>query len=317
MKRIVVTGCAGFIGSHLTERLLEAGFHVLGIDNFDPFYPRTQKEDNLRRAYGYDSFQLIEGNIADPETWQQIRETADMVIHLAAKAGVLPSLQDPLGYIQVNIVGTQNLLEWMLASGCRKLVFGSSSSVYGNTREIPFRENMDVSKPISNYAFTKVACEILIRTYYELHKIDAVNLRFFTVIGERQRPDLAVNKFVRMIRNNEPVTMYGDGSTARDYTYVGDIVSGILKAMDYVYRTTPVCETINLGNHSPINLLDMIHTIYKVLEKEPDIQRLPMQKGDVDITYASIEKAQALLGYEPTTTFEEGVRRFVKWSEGR
>ena len=314
-KRILLTGCAGFIGSHLCEQLLAAGHQVWGIDNFDDFYPRVVKERNMSGFAAHANFQLIEGDIATPDVWNTLNIKVDLVIHLAAKAGVLPSLKNPSGYLETNIHGTQRLLEWMRENDCKKLVFGSSSSVYGNTKETPFHEAMDVSRPISNYAFTKVASEILVRTYHEIHGLDAVNLRFFTVIGERQRPDLAVNKFVRMINADEPVTMYGDGSSARDYTYVGDIVDGIRKASTWILSQDQCFETINLGNHSPVNLLNMIHTVYRVMGKEPNIMQLPMQKGDVDITYADISKAQILLGYAPATSFEEGVRKFIEWQQ--
>ncbi len=315
MPHILITGCAGFIGSHLTEKLLAEGHQVTGLDNFDPFYAREHKEANLQHAKQNPAFAFVEGDIADQKTWDSLSVKPDAVIHLAAKAGVLPSLKDPSGYLRTNVSGTQLLLEWMRKADCDRLVFGSSSSVYGNTSETPFHEKMDVSRPISNYAFTKVACETLIRTYHELYGLNAVNLRFFTVIGERQRPDLAVNKFVRMIRNGEAVTMYGDGTTARDYTYVGDIVSGIGKALSWILDQDKAFETVNLGNHSPVNLLEMIHTVYRVLGQEPNIEQLPMQKGDVQITYANVEKAGRLFGYEPTTSFEQGVRKFVDWKD--
>lgn len=286
---------------------------MLGIDNFDPFYARTLKEENIKHIVNHPHFTLLEGDITSIATWKAIEAEVDLVVHLAAKAGVLPSLQDPAGYLNTNVLGTQLLLTWMKERGLNKLIFGSSSSVYGNNKTVPFHENMDVTNPISNYAFTKVAGETLIKTHHNLYDLDAICLRFFTVIGERQRPDLAVNKFIRLIENNEAVTMYGDGSTSRDYTYVGDIVNGIISAMAYLNSNKKLFEIINLGNSNPISLKDMISTIYSILGKKEKIKTMPMQPGDVLTTFADISKAKNLLSYQPEVSFSDGVRKFISW----
>lgn len=312
MARVIITGIAGFIGSHLAQRMLAEGFEVVGIDNFDPFYDRNQKEANLAEIRKSGAFTFLEADIANPATFQSLEGVYDGVFHLAAKAGVLPSIQHPLEYIQSNIVGTQLLLNWMVKSGNNKLIFASSSSVYGNNAT-PFSESDDVSNPISPYAFTKKACELMTHTYHHLHRLDVVNLRFFTVIGERQRPDLAIHKFTRLILDNKPVTMYGDGTTARDYTYVGDIVDGLFKAFQWVSAQTGLYEIINLGNHRPVSLQEMVSTVYEVIGKQPAIIQIPRQPGDVEITYADIGKAKKILGYEPKTDFKTAVQKFVDW----
>ena len=313
-----MTGGAGFIGSHLSEALLQAGHRVTVFDNFDPFYPRALKEYNLRSLQAHQHFSLVEGDLRDPETvadlWRK-HGPFDMVVHLAAKAGVLPSIQDPAGYTATNIRGTQHLLEQMVLHGPHKLVFASSSSVYGDSTPTPFSETAPCNQPISPYAFTKRACEFQNYTYHHLHGIDVLNLRFFTVFGPRQRPDLAINKFVRLARAGEPIPMYGDGSTARDYTYVGDTVQGVLAAITYLQQHSRVFETVNLGNHTPVKLIDLIHTVFEVLEVSGEINQLPMQPGDVKITYADIQKAQALLGYQPRTSFRQGLQQFIAWQD--
>lgn len=316
MSRILITGVAGFIGSHLAERLIRDGHQVVGVDSFDPFYPRPLKEANLAEIRKTGEIEFYEFDFSEPGRLNAIPGSIDAVIHLGAKAGVLPSLKDPAAYITANILGTQNILEWMRTRACTKMVFASSSSVYGNNKT-PFSEEDDVSRPISPYAFTKKSCELLTHTYHHLYGFDVVNLRFFTVIGERQRPDLAIHKFVKAIAANQPITMYGDGSTARDYTYVLDIVDGISKALHLVERKSPVFEIINLGNHSPVSLREMIETIYSVMGKSPQIQQTDKQPGDVEITWADISKAEKLLGYKPSTSFREGVERFVRWSQGQ
>lgn len=312
MARILITGIAGFIGSHLAQRMLAEGFEVVGIDNFDPFYGRNQKEANLAEIRKSGNFTFLEADLSNPEAYQSLEGSFDGVFHLAAKAGVLPSIQHPEDYIQANIVGTQHLLSWMVKSGINKLIFASSSSVYGNN-STPFSENDDVSNPISPYAFTKKACELMTHTYHHLHQLDVVNLRFFTVIGERQRPDLAIHKFTKLILENKPVTMYGDGTTARDYTYVGDIVEGLLKSFQWITSQTGIYEIINLGNHQPVSLQEMVGTVYEVMGKKPSIIQMPRQPGDVEITYAEIGKAKKLLGYEPKTDFKTAVQKFVDW----
>ncbi|MDX9881085.1 MAG: GDP-mannose 4,6-dehydratase [Prolixibacteraceae bacterium] len=315
MAHIVVTGCAGFIGSHLSEELIEQGNQVIGIDNFDPFYDKTVKLRNLEKLKKTPGFVFRELDLADPAALKKGMEglSADLIVHLAGKAGVRPSIDDPRGYIRANIVATQNMLDWMNEAGIKKMAFASSSSVYGNTKETPFHEEMDVSNPISPYAFTKKACELINYTYHHLYGMDIVNLRFFTVFGPRQRPDLAIHKFTKLILSGEPVPMFGDGSTARDYTYYQDTVAGIVAATDYLFRNKKVYETINLGNNQPVTLKDMIATIYDVCGIAPDIRQLPMQPGDVNITFANIDRAKKLLGYNPQYSFRKGVENFVAW----
>ena len=312
--KILVTGCAGFIGSHLTEKLLEQNFEVVGIDNFDPFYNKEIKLSNLEKSKSYSQFTFHEVDLIDVELLRNvISSDIDVVVHLAGKAGVRPSIENPQAYVQGNIVATQNLLELMHQKAIKKLVFASSSSIYGNQKEIPFHEEMNVSNPISPYAATKKAAELLTATYHNLHQFDVLNLRFFTVFGPRQRPDLAIHKFVRQILAGEPITMYGDGSSARDYTYIDDTVQGILAAINYLSCHEKVFETINLGNNHPVLLRDLIDTLYEVLQVEKNIQKLPMQPGDVDVTFANIDKAKNLLNYHPVTTLKNGIQQFVEW----
>ncbi|WP_430973276.1 GDP-mannose 4,6-dehydratase [Sunxiuqinia rutila] len=312
---IVVTGCAGFIGSHLSEKLLAAGNQVIGIDNFDPFYDRQVKERNLSGFQNHPHFRFIEVDLANQEDLSRelAQEQIDVIVHLAGKAGVRPSIEDPQGYIRANITATQNILDVMKNKGIKKLAFASSSSVYGNTKETPFHEEQDVSRPISPYAFTKKACELLNYTYHSLYELDIINLRFFTVFGPRQRPDLAIHKFTRLILNGEEIPMFGDGSTSRDYTYYEDTVAGIQGAIDYLQTNQGVYETLNLGNNQPVKLSEMIAAIEKACGVKANIKQLPMQPGDVDITFANIEKAKKMLGYNPQYSFEEGVKNFVNW----
>ncbi|MBO0938136.1 GDP-mannose 4,6-dehydratase [Fibrella sp. HMF5335] len=314
---VLVTGCAGFIGSHLTEQLLQRGYRVIGIDNFDPFYDRTLKEENLSNVLGHGQFHFIEADIQGLDWQSQVVGPVDSVIHIAAKAGVRSSIEAPAAYVQTNIVGTNNLLAWMQGQGVGKLVFASSSSVYGNNPKVPFSENDAVEQPISPYAFTKRAGELLTYNYHHLYQMSVVNLRFFTVFGERQRPDLAINKFVRMIAADQPVTMYGTGDTSRDYTYVGDIVTGILAAHDYVAAHPNTYEIINLGNSSPVSLQTLVDTLYDLMGKTPNIEYLPKQPGDVERTFADVAKATRLLQYQPTVSLREGLRRFIAWHEAK
>ena len=315
MNNILVTGCAGFIGSHLCEHLLEQGINVIGIDNFDPFYDRNIKERNMKTFISHPNFSFFE---ADLTNMDHLRNAAgdnkiDFIVHLAGKAGVRPSIEDPTGYIQANVIATQNILDLMKEKGIAKMAFASSSSVYGNTPETPYHEKMDVSNPISPYAATKKSCELINYTYHHLFHLDIINLRFFTVFGPRQRPDLAIHKFTRLIRNGETIPMFGDGTTARDYTFVTDTISGIVGAINYLESNENVFETINLGNNHPVELREMIRTIGEQTRKEPSIQKMPMQPGDVEITFADISKAEKLLNYHPKTPFQEGVKAFVRW----
>ncbi len=313
--RIFITGIAGFIGSHLGERLLKEGHEVIGIDNFDPFYPKTIKENNLSPMLYHNGFHFIEGDLCNIDTVKALfaKRHIDCVVHLAAKAGVLPSLKDPMGYINNNIAATNNVLEVMKDAGCKKMVFASSSSIYGNNKEIPFSEADVVDKPISPYAFTKKSCELMNHNYHHLYDFDILNLRFFTVYGPRQRPDLAIHKFTAKILNDEPIAMYGDGSTARDYTFVHDTVQGIVNAIDYTMNHENVYEIINLGNNQPVKLKLLIDSLYTITGKAPNVKQQPMQPGDVDITFANIEKAKALLGYDPKTSIQDGLQQFIDW----
>jgi UDP-glucuronate 4-epimerase len=310
---ILVTGCAGFIGSHLTEFLLSEGHSVVGIDNFDAFYARNIKEQNLKNLLAHPGFKFYENDITDVDFWQNFAEKIDVVVHLAAKAGVRPSLENPLGYISTNLNGTQLLLNWMVKAGVKKLAFASSSSVYGNNEKVPFAETDSVDNPISPYAFTKKAGELLNHTYHHLYGIDVINLRFFTVYGERQRPDLAIHKFTKLMLAQQPISMYGTGNTARDYTYVADTVQGIVGAVAYLQQHEGVFETVNLGNSSPATLQQLVDTLYALTEQTPNINYLPMQPGDVERTYAEVAKAKTLLGYNPKTPLHEGLKRFVQW----
>lgn len=311
--KILVTGCAGFIGSHLTERLLTIGYQVIGVDNFDSFYPRSVKERNLSASLSHGNFTFIEADIRDTNWLDQLDTEVDAIIHIAAKAGVRPSIDDPGGYISTNIVGTHNLLDWMRRRGVRKMVFASSSSVYGNNEKIPFTETDNVERPISPYAFTKRSGELLTHSYHHLYGMGIINLRFFTVYGERQRPDLAVHKFVKMIDEDQPVPMFGQGDTSRDYTYVGDTVDGVVAALAYLNEHPAAYEIINLGNHSPVTLQTLVLTLYRLMNKRPKVQYLPKQPGDVERTYADVSRAARLLGYQPKVSLEEGLSRFVTW----
>lgn len=314
-KNILVTGCAGFIGSNLTLALLEKGYVVFGIDNFDPFYDRNIKEQNLSGFINHKNFHFAELDLCDEKSLKDYCSGTDIdiIVHLAGKAGVRPSIEAPGDYIKANVVATQNILDVMKDNGIKKLAFASSSSVYGNCKETPFREDMDVSNPISPYASTKKSCELLTYTYHHLYEIDVINLRLFTVFGPAQRPDLAIHKFVKLITSGEEISMFGDGTTARDYTYVDDTVSGIESAIKYLDRNEKVFEIINLGNSTPVKLKDMIQVISDETGLKPKLKQLPMQPGDVDITFADISKAKKLLGYNPQTPFREGIRKFVEW----
>ena len=312
MHKILLTGAAGFIGSHVAECLLSQGHQVFGIDNFDDFYSRSIKEQNISACLGNSSFTFIEGNVGDiaslfPDT------TFDLVIHLAAKAGVRPSIAQPEQYIDANLSQTMALLQWMKANGMNKLVFASSSSVYGNNVKVPFSEADPVDHPISPYAFTKKAGELLTHTFHHLANMGVINLRFFTVYGERQRPDLAIHKFAKAMLNGQAITLFGNGSTSRDYTYVGDIVQGIISSMEYVLAHEKVYETINLGSKNPIQLIDLVHTLEEIIGTPANIQWMEMQEGDVDRTFADIQKAERLLQYAPNTSLKEGLTRFVAW----
>jgi UDP-glucuronate 4-epimerase len=308
---VLVTGAAGFIGSHLCERLLADGHHIVGLDNFDPSYDPQVKRKNLAACAGRKEFNLIEGDIRDTACIDQIcaAHMFDIIVHLAARAGVRPSIEDPLGYQDVNVRGTIILLEAAKKHRIKKFIFASSSSVYGNNEKVPFAETDNVDNPISPYAATKKAGELFCQTYSHLYGIDMTCLRLFTVYGPRQRPDLAIHKFTRLIESGKPIPVFGDGSMQRDHTYIGDIIDGIVGAM----QACKGYEIYNLGESRPIRLDVLIQSIENALGKKAIINRLPLQSGDVAITYADVTKAVKVLGYKPKTQLEDGLKKFIEW----
>lgn len=336
----LITGGSGFIGSHLVEQLLKNGHSVINVDNFDDFYDYKIKIKNTLESLGSNS----EFNFTDKETdiqklatetksdnyqfyFQDIRDKEglkevfqnhkiDLVIHLAALAGVRPSIERPLEYEEVNIRGTQNLWELCNEFGVKKFVCASSSSVYGNNVKIPFSETDNVDNPISPYAATKKCGEIIGHVYHSLYDIDMIQLRFFTVYGPRQRPDLAIHKFTKLICENKEIPFYGDGSTARDYTFVDDIIDGVLKSIQYLEKHDNVYEIVNLGESEVITLNEMLTTLENTIGKKAIKKTMPMQAGDVLKTNADITKAKSLIGYKPTTNFQNGTKKFVEWFLG-
>ncbi|CCY45278.1 nAD-dependent epimerase/dehydratase [Clostridium sp. CAG:1193] len=314
-RTYLVTGGAGFIGSSLADFLLKKDYKVVVIDNFCDFYDPSIKRNNVKDNLDNPNYKLYEIDLRCKSDVEKVfRENKiDVVIHLAAMAGVRPSIENPILYQEVNCIGTQNLLEVMKEYGVKNLVMASSSSVYGNNKKVPFKETDIVDYAISPYAATKKSNEVMTHVYHKLFNMNVIMLRFFTVYGPRQRPDLAINKFTRLMLNDEEVTMFGDGTTSRDYTYIDDIVSGIYSSINYVLNNKDVYEIVNLGNSSPVSLKEMINTIAEVLDKEPKIKEMPMQQGDVNITYADISKAKEMLNYDPKTPFKEGIEKFVKW----
>jgi len=310
-----ITGGAGFIGSSLAEKLLELGHKVVVIDNFCDFYNPKVKENNVKELLQKPNFKLYREDIRNRDALKNIfdENDIDIVVHLAAMAGVRPSIENPVLYQEVNCVGTQNILEEMNTHNIKKLVMASSSSVYGNCKEVPFKEEMIVDFAISPYAATKKANEVMTHVYHKLFDFNVIMLRFFTVYGPKQRPDLAINKFTKLMLEGKSIPMFGDGTTSRDYTYITDIVDGIIKSCDYVKENKDVYEILNLGNSSPVSLKEMIQEIGKALNVTPEIEELPMQLGDVERTYADVTKANKLIGYEPKVTFEQGIKNFVTW----
>ena len=315
MKTYLITGGAGFIGSSLADDLLEKNNRVVVIDNFCDFYDPQIKENNIKNDLKNDNYKLYRGDIRDKELLNKIfsENNIEVVVHLAAMAGVRPSIENPVLYQEVNCLGTQNILECMKEKRIMNLVMASSSSVYGNSKTVPFKESDIVDFAISPYAATKKANEVMTHVYHKLYNMNVIMLRFFTVYGPRQRPDLAINKFTRLMLEGKKIPMFGDGSTSRDYTYIGDIVDGIERSVNYCLNNSNVYEILNLGNSSPVSLKEMINIIGKCLNVVPDIEELPMQPGDVDRTYACIDKAKDMIGYNPQTPFEEGIKKFVKW----
>jgi UDP-glucuronate 4-epimerase len=308
---ILVTGGAGFIGSHLVDSLLRDGCRVTVVDNFDPFYDRAVKERNVEAHRKHTGWRLVEADLRDDAGLRQaLSDDYDVIVHLAAKAGVRPSLLDPVAYQEVNVRGTQNLLELARAKGVRHFVFASSSSVYGVNPRVPWSEGDHVLQPISPYASTKVSGELLGHVYSHLYGIRFIALRFFTVYGPRQRPDLAIHKFAREMLAGRPLPVYGDGSSRRDYTFVDDIVAGVRGAIDYSGSSY---EVINLGNNQTLTLLEMIRGLEEALGVNATLHWQPEQPGDVPQTWANVDKARRLLGYEPRTRYDAGVRAFVNW----
>ena len=312
MKKVIVTGGAGFIGSNLIDKLLaDNNYHVTCIDNFDSFYNIELKRQNIFNHISNVNYKLIEADICDFDfLLEKLDANYDLLIHLAAKAGVRPSLENPMEYQRVNVLGTQSMLEIAQLKGIKKFIFASSSSVYGTNDKFPWSESILDLKPISPYAASKIAGEWLGKCYSEIYNIRFTALRFFTVFGPRQRPDLAINKFVSLIQKHEPISLFGDGSTMRDYTFINDIVNGIQAAIEFDDNKF---EIFNLGNSYPIELTEMIRIIEKVLEIKSIINYLPEQLGDVPATLADISKSQKMLGYNPTTSFEAGMRQFISW----
>ena len=313
--KILLTGCAGFIGSHTLDRLLADGHRIIGVDNFDSFYDRSLKTANIQAHADRPEFELLEADLANSETYRKLdfllgNDTIDAIIHLAAKAGVRPSIEDPAGYLRANVIATQNLLEYAKDNDIEQFVFASSSSVYGVNPNVPWREDDHVLQPISPYASTKVSCELMGHVYSNLYGVRFLGLRFFTVYGPRQRPDLAINKFARLIKDQKPIPVFGDGSSLRDYTFIDDIINGIIGSLYYKGSNY---EVINLGNDRTVTLSQMIETIEELIDKKAIIDRRPEQPGDVSQTWADISKAKMLLGYESTTTFKQGVKKFVGW----
>ena len=313
MKSILITGGAGFIGSHLVDRLLSEGvWRITVVDDFNDFYDPSIKRENLSSLISNPDFKLVEADIRNLEALSPaFSETNfDCIVHLAARAGVRPSLKEPRLYVETNINGTLNLLELARIHGVKQFVFGSSSSVYGMNAKVPFSEDDPIFNPISPYAATKAAGELLCHSYAHLYDLRVVCLRFFTVYGARQRPDLAIHTFARLISAGQPISVFGDGTTRRDYTYIDDIISGVCAAIDYDQSDY---EVINLGESRTVELRELISLIEKALDRHAEIDRQPLQPGDVTQTFADISKARRLLGYDPQTQIEEGIQKFVEW----
>jgi UDP-glucuronate 4-epimerase len=308
---ILITGVAGFIGSSLGEKLLSLGHSVIGIDNFDPFYPKKFKVENLKQLNSFEQFSFFEEDIRNKLLINNLFEDnkIDAVVHLAAKAGVRPSIENINEYYEVNITGTVNLLEGMRQNGVSKLIFASSSSIYGNNTKVPFHETDKVDNPISPYASTKKSGELLCHVYSHLYQFDITCLRFFTVFGPRQRPDLAIHKFMRLIEEGKPLPFYGDGSTSRDYTYIDDIVDGVICALSHLDGY----KIYNLGESRVVSLKQLVETISKTLGKKPILNHMPLQQGDVNTTFADISRAKAEIGYNPKYDLETGIINFARW----
>lgn len=309
----LVTGAAGFLGSHVSETLLADGWQVVGVDNFDPFYDPSVKRENLRSLRRNKQFQIAEGDIRDRAFLDSVAARAkfDAIVHLAARPGVRPSLEDPRTYMDVNVSGTAEILEFAKRNGVPKFVFASSSSIYGEREGSPFREDDVSDSPVSPYAASKKAGELLAYTYHKNYGISVTCLRFFTVYGPRQRPEMAIHRFTRAIDQGQPIEIFGDGSSRRDYTFVDDAVAGVAAALEKAksYRV------YNIGNHRTVQLLDLVHRLEEILGKKAEIKFLPAQPGDVPLTCADIQRAQEELGYSPSTPLERGLELFAEWYE--
>lgn len=314
--KVLVTGGAGFIGSHVTDRLVARGDDVVIVDSFDPFYNPSVKRANIAAAIASGRAALIEADICDNSKLDGKLGNArfDAIVHLAARAGVRPSLERPLDYVRTNVEGTQSLLEVARKRGIRPFVMGSSSSVYGDATPVPFREDVSADTPISPYAATKRAAELLCHAHAQLYGASIACLRLFTVYGPRQRPDLAIHKFARLMLRGEEIPLYGDGTTERDYTFVGDAADGIVRGLDWCVAAPPgAFEIINIGESATTSLATLVELLSRQLNITPRIRRLPDQPGDVQRTFADVSRARQLLGYDPRTTMEEGIRSFAAW----
>lgn len=314
MKKFMITGVAGFIGSNLAATLLKNGHAVTGIDNFDTFYDPAIKRKVVGRLKEHPAFSITEGDIRDRKALDDFlaAEKPDVVIHLAARAGVRPSIEQPELYYDVNVTGTLVLLEAMRAAGIKDMLFASSSSVYGNNKKVPFSETDAVDNPISPYAATKKTGELLCYTYHHLYDFNIFCLRFFTVYGPGQRPEMAIQQFGRKITEGTPITLFGDGTTRRDYTFIEDIVAGIMSSAEKLKGY----EILNLGNSDTISLIDLVRGIEETLNKKAIIEWKPMQPGDVEITFADISKAKKLLGYSPDYPVKKGLKRMFSEQSG-
>ena len=315
-KNILVTGGAGFIGSHLVDRLLaEGGWRVTVVDDFNDFYSPVIKHSNIAEHVKSSDYRVVDADIRDTSTMIALfaEYKFDVIVHLAARAGVRPSLAEPKLYAETNINGTLNLLELAKEHNIKQFVFGSSSSVYGINAKVPFAENDPIFNPISPYAATKAAGELLCHTYSHLYDIRCVCLRFFTVYGSRQRPDLAIHKFSKLISEGRPIQVFGDGTSRRDYTYIDDIIQGVRAAIDY---DRSMYEIFNLGESQTTELNELISLLERSLDLQAVIDRQPMQPGDVPTTFADISKSRELLGYNPTTKIADGIPKFVEWLRG-
>jgi nucleoside-diphosphate-sugar epimerase len=313
VSRVLVTGAAGFIGSHVVQALAGQGDEVIGVDNFDPFYPRSMKERNLAEIGRMPGFSFRELDLLEVPAMRALLTPDTVIVHLAAKAGVRPSFADPVGYARTNVAGTAAIAEAARQAGVSRIVFGSSSSVYGDSTPVPFREDAAAVVPVSPYAATKRAGELLLGSVAPIYGFRTASLRLFTVYGPRQRPDLAIHAFTRKMVEGRTLTLFGDGTQARDYTYCDDIVAGVLAAVAWT-ATAPVgVETFNLGGNHPIATEAMVAEIARAVGVDPKVEWAPMQPGDVQQTAADLTKSSAVLGYQPKTSFPEGVRCFVRW----